>query len=66
MNEQDILDVLETIELRQVGWEGSEDIMTFNGEPIGATVSGRLEIDRWWPDLKRELARTLADHRLRY
>jgi hypothetical protein len=60
MTEQEILDQLEKIQLRQVGWEGNEDVMTFNGEPIGATFSNRLEIDRWWPSLKRELAKFLS------
>lgn len=57
-----ILEILNTIELKQTGWEGDEDIMTFNGEPIGATIRNTgLEIDRWWSSLKRYMAEYLAE-----
>lgn len=56
-----ILAILDTIELSQVGWEDREDIMTFNGEPIGATIYN-AEIDRWWPSLKIQLAGYIADN----
>ncbi len=61
MEASDIRTILDTIELNQVGWEGDEDIMTFNGTPIGATLSGHRETDRWWPDLKCHIAQYLAD-----
>jgi hypothetical protein len=60
MTEQEILDKLNKIVLVDVGWEDRERIMTFNGKPIGATISRRPEIDRWWPSLKRELVQVLA------
>ena len=56
----EILDALDTIKLSQTGWDDGEDIMTFNGKPIGATLTRHREIDRWWPGLKRELADFLA------
>ena len=61
--EKEVLYLLDSIKLSQTGWEGSEDVMTFNGQPIGATVSNRgLEIDRWWPELKTTLAKQIAHH----
>jgi len=56
-----LLAMLDEIALGQVGWECSADVMTFNGEPIGGTFDGRsIEIQRWWPALKAELAEYLA------
>jgi hypothetical protein len=60
MTQQEILAKLDTVALSTAAWEEHEDIMTFNGKPIGMTVSGRLEIHRWWPALKREIAELLA------
>lgn len=54
--------LLDEIKLGQTCWEGNEDVMTFNGEPIGATISRHKQIDRWWPDLKRRLASYLSEH----
>lgn len=51
---------LDKIELRQVAWEGSGSVMTFNGKPIGMTFRN-AEIDRWWGDLKSHLAEYLTD-----
>jgi hypothetical protein len=55
---------LDRIVLRQEAWEDDEDIMTFNGSPIGATIGRRgrtIQIGRWWPSLKDEIAQWLAD-----
>jgi hypothetical protein len=60
MTEKEILAKLDAIELRQTG---CEDIMTFNGTPIGMTVSKNIEIDRWWTDLKASLAHYLNETR---
>ena len=54
-------EILEDIRLNQTGWEGNADIVTFNQQPIGMTVSGNIEIDRWWPSLKKHLAENLAE-----
>jgi len=45
------------VELAQTGWEGSEDIVTCDGHPIGGTVDGRYRqaFDRWWPALQEIL-----------
>ena len=53
-----ILEILDEIEIAKVGWEDDDDIITFNGMPIGGTVSRRsnLELDRWWPSMKKEIA----------
>lgn len=53
--------ILDEIELNQCGWEGDEDIMTFNGQPIGATLGGSREIDKWWPELKTHIAAYIAE-----
>jgi hypothetical protein len=58
--EGEILAALNTIRLSQTGWEGSEDIMTFNGEPTGATILRNVEIGRWWPELKEKIAKYVA------
>ena len=43
-----ILSILDNVNIRQVGWEGREDVMTVNDKPIGGTISNKsLEIDRW-------------------
>jgi hypothetical protein len=55
--EREILDRLEQIELKEVGWEDGENILTFNGDPIGSTIRRNIEVNRWWPALKRELAK---------
>jgi len=61
VTKQQVLEALNQIKLSQTGWENREDVMTFNGKPIGGTISPRREIDRWWPELKQELARFLAE-----
>ena len=55
-----IFNILSEIELNQTGWECGEDVMTFNGEPIGMTIDRHRQIDRWWPELKVRLAEYLA------
>ena len=56
-----LLQILDEIKLSQCGWEGNEDVVTFNGEPIGATITKhRREFDRWWPDLKEHIAEYVA------
>ena len=47
--------ILDSVQLSQCGWEAGEDIMTFNGKPIGMTIPRNIAIDRWWPDLKAQL-----------
>ena len=61
MNEQQILDRLNGADLREVPWEDGEDILTFNGEPIGSTIRRNIEVPRWWPALKQEIAKLLAE-----
>jgi hypothetical protein len=58
-----IKDILDEIKLDIAGWERNENIVTFNGSPIGATISknSRPEIDRWWPSLKSHIAIYLAE-----
>jgi hypothetical protein len=56
-----IMKSLDEVKLSQSGWEGNEDIVIFNGKPIGMTISNRnLELGRWWPELKEHLAIHLA------
>jgi len=57
-----ILEALNEIKLSQTGWEGREDIMTFNGNSIGMTISHNIEIDRWWPELKEKLAEFINNY----
>jgi len=63
MIKEEILAVLDEIKLSQTCWEDDEDIMTFNGKPIGCTIPRiRGNIDRWWPELKKEIASFLIDN----
>lgn len=52
-----IAEAIDKIKLYQTGWEGDEDIVCFNDEPIGGTISkrNRLEFDRWLPSFKQKL-----------
>ncbi len=59
--EEKILSILNEINLGQTGWEGNEDVMIFNGKPIGATFTVYLDFSRWWPAFKKELAHYLAE-----
>ena len=60
--EQTILLALNKIILGETAWEGSANVMTFNGEPVGGTVRPGLQIDRWWCDeLKFKLAKLIAE-----
>ena len=62
MTREQVISILDSLELRQTIWEADEDVMTVNGKPIGGTVSRRsLEIDRWWPALKEEIADAVAN-----
>ena len=57
MTTKEVLSILDKIELKQEAWGGGEHIMTFNGDPFGATISRKsMEIDRWWDGLKKEIA----------
>jgi hypothetical protein len=57
-----IKSILDSAFVGQCGWNGGTTVMTFNDQPIGATVSCRnLEIGRWWPDLKAHLAEHIAN-----
>jgi hypothetical protein len=60
MSVGEIRDRLNQIRLSQCAWEDREDIVTFNGNPIGCAISGRIEIDRWWDGLKDALSKWLA------
>jgi hypothetical protein len=55
-----LLEILNDIELDQARWEDGEDVMLFNGEPIGMTIGRHRQIDRWWPALKIRLAELIA------
>lgn len=59
---QAIVDKLRDAELSQCGWEGDEDIVLLNGEPVGGTITRhRCEFDRWWPTVKREILNAAAE-----
>ena len=50
---QKIADIIDGIKLNQAGWEGGEDIVLLNGEPIGMTITKHnREFDRWLPAFK--------------
>lgn len=55
--------VLLGIKVAEEAWEADEDIVTFNGKPIGSTISraGRGIFVSCWPSLCREIAEHLAD-----
>jgi hypothetical protein len=53
--------IFDSIQLSQCGWKAGEDIMTFNGTPIGMTIHRNIAINRWWPDLKTHLAEHIAN-----
>ena len=53
---QKIFDIIDDIKLIQCGWELGEDIVLYNGEPIGMTITKHnREFDRWLSDFKRLL-----------
>jgi hypothetical protein len=54
---------LDKMDIKIAAWEADEDIMTFNGRPIGGTLSrrGGLQIDRWWLSLKIEIIALVVD-----
>jgi len=57
-----VKEAVEAIELKQEAWEANEDIVTFNGNPIGATISryGRSDWKRWFPEFKELLSARLV------
>jgi len=59
---KEIKEILDTVKLSQTGWESSEDIVLFNGSPIGMTITKHSrEFDRWYPEFKEKLAELLAE-----
>lgn len=57
---QKIAEVIDNIKLAQCGWEGNEDIVLLNDEPIGMTITKqRKEFDRWLPEFKAKLKEKL-------
>lgn len=50
-----IVKSMDSIDVRVTGWDCGEDIMTFNGSPIGATLPKGIDPHRWWGSLRETI-----------